>query len=153
MRRSLHVLAAVTLAVSGAAALAGGQALAGQPAGRTPSVLLVCNGSTRACPSTTTKLFPTVQSAVNAAKPGDWILIWPGVYHENTPQWKAGVWVGTPDLHIRGLNRNGVIIDGSKGSARRPCPSSPSLQNYKARNGIDVVASGVSVENLTVCDY
>jgi hypothetical protein len=153
MRRSLHLLAAVTLAVSWAAPFTGGQALVHQPAGHTPSVLLVCNGSTRACPSTRAKLYVTVQSAVNAAKPGDWILIWPGVYHENTPQWKAGVWVGTRDLHIRGLNRNGVIIDGSKGTARRPCPSSPSLQNFKPRNGIEVVASGVSVENLTVCDY
>src|SRR5215469_6900770 len=153
MRMSSRLAVAMTLAVSGAVAAAGGQALAGQSARHSPRVLLVCNGSTRPCPTTKARLYPTVQSAVNAASPGDWILIWPGVYHENTPQWKAGVWVGTPDLHIRGLNRNGVIIDGSKGSARRPCPSSPSLQNYKARNGIDVVASGVSVENLTVCDY
>jgi hypothetical protein len=27
------------------------------------------------------------------------------------------------------------------------------LQDYKARNGIEIVASGVSVQNLTVCDY
>ncbi len=152
MRRFLHVSAGLAL-VAGAATFAGGQAFAGQHTNSARRVLLVCNGSTRACPVTKSPLYKTVQSAVNAAKPGDWILIWPGVYHENTPKWHAGVWVGTPGLHIRGLDRNAVIIDGSKGSAKRPCPSSPTLQNYQARNGIEVAASGVSVENLTVCDY
>src|SRR5579859_3353870 len=104
MRRSLPLLSALALTVAGAAALIGGQALAQARAGHHPQVLLVCNGSTRACPHTKAKLYVTVQSAVDAASPGDWILIWPGVYHENTPQWKAGVWVGTKNLHIRGMN-------------------------------------------------
>jgi hypothetical protein len=151
MRRFLHVSAALALAAGSAAAFSAGQALADQSTSRAPNVLLVCNGSTSACPPV--KALATVQSAVNAASPGDWILIWPGVYHENTPKWRAGVWVGTPGIHIRGLNRNGVIIDGSNGSVKHPCPSSPAMQNYQPRNGIEVVASGVSVQNLTVCDY
>src|SRR5215472_16448842 len=45
--------------------------------------LLVCNGSTRRCPRATH--YRTVQAAVDAARPGNWILIWPGVYHEKDP--------------------------------------------------------------------
>jgi hypothetical protein len=115
-------------------------------------VLLVCNGSTRTCPDA--PHFLTVQGAVNAARPGDWVLIWPGVYHENDPTYHAGVWVTTPDLHIRGLSRTGVIIDGSHGSAAHPCPASPALQDYAPRDGITVwKADGVTIQNLTVCDY
>jgi hypothetical protein len=98
--------------------------------------------------------YPTVQDAVDAARPGDWVLIWPGVYHEGTPAHHAGVWITTPDLHIRGLSRTGVIIDGSHGTARQPCPASPALQDFTARDGIMVwKASGVTIQNLTVCDY
>ncbi len=116
------------------------------------AVMLVCNGSTSACPRG--HHYRTVQSAVNAARPGDWILIWPGVYHENNLAHHAGVWVDTPDVHIRGFSRDSVIIDGSSGSSTAPCPSSPGLQNFTPRDGIVVWrASGVSIQNLTVCDY
>jgi hypothetical protein len=95
---------------------------------------------------------------VDAARTGDWVLIWPGVYHEKSTAWPtAGVWVSKPGVHIRGLNRNTVIIDGSHGSARHPCPAAPKLQDYNSghgRNGIEVwKASGVTIQNLTVCDY
>ena len=143
--------AAVVLAAA-TTVLTGGPALAGQSGGK-HAVLLVCNGSTTPCPGTASPQYATVQAAVDAARPGDWILIWPGVYHENSPEWSSGVYVGTPRLHIRGLNRNKVIIDGSNGTAAEPCPSSPALQGAPGRNGIDIGASGVSVENLTVCDY
>ena len=120
-------------------------------------MLLVCNGSTKPCPPGMS-VFSTVQSAVDAASPGDWILIWPGVYHEKSTQWPtAGVWIQKPGLHIRGLDRNGVIIDGSNGTASKPCPSSPALQDTNGgvgRDGIVVYkASGVTIQNLTVCDY
>lgn len=153
--RSLRIPAALALTVAGATAFAGGQALASPAATRvTPAVLLVCNGSTKPCPSSTSTQYTTVQAAVDAAKAGDWILIWPGVYHENNPLWNAGVWVSKRDLHIRGLNRNTVIIDGSNSVPGQPCPASPALQNTATgRNGIEVVASGVSVQNLTVCNY
>ena len=50
--------------------------------------------------------FTSIQAAVNAAQPGDWILIDVGVYQEP-------VYVATPNLHIRGMDRNGVIVDGN----------------------------------------
>ncbi len=154
MRSSLRFGSALVLATAGALTFASGQAGASPSATRTaPRVLLVCNGSVTPCPATRHHQYGTVQAAVDAAKPGDWILIWPGVYHENNLTWHAGVWIGTRDLHIRGLNRNQVIIDGSKGTAAHPCPSAPSRQNFAARDGIVVAASGVSLENLTVCDY
>jgi len=166
----LATLAVVT-ASSTALAVADGQAFAGpsvaRPAG--PSVLLVCNGSgTKPCPHTTASQFTTIQDAVNAAKPGDWILIWPGVYHENDfPAWRAGVYVTTPDLHIRGLNRNQVIISGSQAGAPAACPRGAAWQNWGPPNdpasssqttgtgwdGLVVAATGVSVQNLTVCNY
>src|SRR5437588_7290556 len=77
------------------------------PASRPARVLLVCNGSTRPCPAV--PHYRTVQAAVNAARPGDWVLIWPGVYHEKNGSQHAGVWVTTPHLHIRGLDRAQVV--------------------------------------------
>ena len=121
-------------------------------------MLLVCNGSTVSCPALPSSAAPyyrTVQAAVSAARPGDWILIYPGVYHEKSKQWPtAGVWIQKPDLHIRGLDRNRVIIDGSNGTAAHPCPSAAAQQDFTPRDGIVVwKASGVTIENLTVCDY
>ncbi len=74
--------------------------------------------------------FTTIQAAVNAAHRGDWILIAPGVY-DGTVQIK------TPDLHLRGMNRNKVIIDG----------------RHHVGNGIVVTSSGVWIENLTVRNF
>ena len=160
MRRWWLIGAACALTVGGAPAIAGSQALAAKApvlAGATQtgsSVLLVCNGSTKPGPPGTS-VFSTVQGAVNAAKSGDWILIWPGVYHEKSTQWPtAGVWIQKPNLHIRGLDRNGVIIDGSNGTASHPCPSSPALQDTNGGAGRDGIvvskASGVTIQNLTV---
>jgi hypothetical protein len=131
----------------------------GSPAARpAPRVLLVCNGSTARCPALPRSARPyyrTVGSAVDGARSGDWILIYPGVYHEKSKRWPtAGVWINKPDLHIRGLDRNRVIIDGSKGTARHPCPSAAALQDVTPRDGIVAwKASGVTIANLTVCDY
>jgi len=152
--RSLRIHPALLVAAALAVALASGPALAADaPAGGgTSSVLLVCNGSgTTPCPGGSATQYTTVQAAVDAAKPGDWILIWPGVYHENNTTWHSGVYVSTPHLHIRGMNRNTVIIDGSNG--KHPCASAPAGQGALGRDGIQIAASGVSVENLTVCDY
>jgi len=158
MRRSWLLGAALILAVGGAPAISASQAFgAASPATAGATALLVCNGSTVACPAGVT-VYQTVQAAVDAAKPGDWVLIWPGVYHEKSKQWPtAGVWIQTPRIHLRGLDRNKVIIDGSNGTASQPCPSSPALQDTNGglgRNGIEVSkASGVTIQNLTVCDY
>ena len=166
MRRAfLFIGVAVVVAITSGAGLtasaataASGSAGSHAPAWHhTPRVLLVCNGSTVPCPALAAHnhYYATVQAAVNAARPGDWILIYPGVYHEKSKQWPtAGVWIQKPDLHIRGLNRNSVIIDGSNGTAAHPCPSAAARQDFTPRDGIVVwKASGVTIQNLTVCDY
>jgi plastocyanin len=74
--------------------------------------------------------YPTIQGAVDAALPGDLILISPGVYSEE-------VVVSTPSLIIRGADRNGVIMDGQ----------------FILGNAFMVVADGVAVENMTARHY
>jgi hypothetical protein len=100
--------------------------------------------------------FRSVQAAVNAAHRGDWILIGPGDYHEHgvkqAPE-TAGVLIQKGHLHIRGMNRNRVIIDGTKPGSRR-CSSRPADQITTGRNGVEAFkANGVYIENLTVCNY
>jgi hypothetical protein len=100
--------------------------------------------------------FSSIQAAVDEALPGDWILIAPGDYHEQGAL-NAGVLITTPGLHLRGMDRNRVVVDGTKpGSAR--CSSDPAAQDFGSagggRNGIEILkANGVSVENLTVCNF
>jgi hypothetical protein len=75
--------------------------------------------------------YATIQEAVDAAEPGDLVLISPGVYEE-------AVTVTTNNLTIRGLDRNEVILDGE----------------FTRENGIKVLeADGVAVENLTARNY
>jgi hypothetical protein len=122
--------------------------------------------------------YPTIQAAVDAAHPGDWILVAPGDYHENNDitnppsagdagtGWFGGVEIDTPYLHLRGMDRSSVIVDGTQSSAHGACSSNPADQNPGAtvpgfggnkpigRNGILVwKADGVSVDNLTVCNF
>jgi hypothetical protein len=116
--------------------------------------------------------YSTIQAAVDAAHPGDWILIGPGDYHETAdaggPQGDpaagdiGGVYINKANLHIRGMDRNAVVVDGTKAGAPK-CSSAPGDQNFgttgsngKAvgRNGILIwKADGVSVDNLTVCNF
>ena len=117
--------------------------------------------------------YSSIQAAVNAAKPGDWILIAPGDYHETDDAHitsgtqfgtgdHGGVVVHTSDLHIRGMDRGTVIVDGTKAGAATACSSAQQDQNlgpvvggkHQGRNGIVVwKANGVSIENLTVCNF
>ncbi len=69
----------------------------------------------------------TIKEAVEVAKSGDMVLIAEGTYKED-------VRVTTPDIVIRGTDRNKVIVDGD---GKRPY-------------AIVVMADGVRVENLTV---
>ncbi len=71
--------------------------------------------------------YRTIQAAVDAARPGDLVLVGPGVYREE-------VKVTIPSLVIRGTDRNRVIVDAE---LTRP-------------NAVSVTADGVAVESLTV---
>jgi hypothetical protein len=74
---------------------------------------------------------PTIQAAVDAASPGDLILVEPGVYEE-------AVEVQTDRLTIRGLDRNEVILDGG----------------FELENGVRILdADGVAVENMTARNF
>lgn len=71
--------------------------------------------------------YPTIQAGVDAAEPGDLVLISPGVYPEE-------VQVSTPGLTLRGTDRTDVVIDGE----------------FVRPNGVIVFADGVALENLTL---
>lgn len=74
--------------------------------------------------------YPTVTDAVKAAAPGDMISIAPGTYRE-------AVVVKTPNLTIRGRDRNGVIMDG----------------NFTLSNAFEVKANNIVLENMTARHY
>lgn len=75
--------------------------------------------------------FPTIQKAVNAAKPGSTVVIKPGVY-------KTAVTVETNGLIIRGVDRFRTILHGED----------------KRNNGFVVDgADRVTIKNLTVRNY
>src|SRR5450755_2678326 len=124
--------------------------------------------------------YATIQSAVDAAKPGDWILVGPGDYKttairtpKGKPDFPAAVLITTRNLHIRGMNRRTVIVDGTKpGSA--VCSRRAGAQNFglsgtaasigryavtaaARRSGLNGLmvwkAANVSIENLTACNF
>ncbi|MBM7516973.1 right-handed parallel beta-helix repeat-containing protein [Nocardioides nitrophenolicus] len=72
----------------------------------------------------------TIQKAVDAVAEGGLVLVSPGTYRES-------VVVRTPDVTVRGTDRNGVVIDGD---GLRP-------------QGVVGIADGVRVQNLTVRNH
>jgi hypothetical protein len=77
--------------------------------------------------------FKRIQEAVNVSKAGDYVLIEPGTYDEPVKVTSA-----QSGITIRGMDRNGVVIDGE----------------HKADNGIEIkLANEVSVQNLTVKNF
>jgi hypothetical protein len=157
MRRSVFAATAVVAALGG-----GGPATAAVSI-HPPQVLRV--GRFHGIPGQ----FSSIPAAVKAARPGDWVLVGPGDYkttsslapsgHDNTP---AAVLITTPNLRLRGMNRNQVIVDGTK-PGTSPCSNAQSAQNFGPTagssgpvglNGIMVwKAPNVSVDNLTTCNF
>src|SRR6266516_4814958 len=84
--------------------------------------------------------FKTIQAAVNAARPGDWVLVGPGDYKEHGYAGQvepAGVLITRPNIHLRGMDRNGVVVDGTRPGTPR-CSSQPTDQGTLDRNGVEV---------------
>lgn len=116
--------------------------------------------------------YTSIQAAVNAAKPGDWVLVAPGDYHETADATalaadpahgdSAGVIITKANMHLRGMSRSGVVVDGTKPGAPQCSnaaadqtfgPTDPSGKAY-GRNGIVVwKADNVSIDNLTTCNF
>ncbi len=146
-------------------------------------VLTACSSSSSTPASTGTVLlvgtfhghagqYSTIQAAVDAAKSGDWILVAPGDYHERADEtggsvdpahgYAGGVLVTTSGIHLRGMDRSSVIVDGTKPGAPA-CSPDAAEQDFGAvgqdgktvgRNGIVVwKANDVSVDNLTACNF
>jgi Ca2+-binding RTX toxin-like protein len=93
--------------------------------------------------------FPSIQAAINAANPGDTILIAPGTYNENVVVNKA--------VTLQGLGAPGsVVVQGSfqtdngiAGDTNTWLRTAPAYSGA-AGTGIDVQADNVSLNNLTV---
>ncbi len=119
--------------------------------------------------------YTSIEAAVRDAHPGDWVLVAPGVYHEAADHQSpptdeqldagasGGVLVTTNNVHIRGMDRNGVVVDGTAPNGSGACSNDPTVQDFgntesnghrTGRNGIVVYkATGVTVDNLTVCNF
>ena len=123
MKRLLLLVAGLALAISACAGDPIGNAspaATGDPFTDAPSEW---TGVTRHVPSE----YPTIQSAVDAAEPGDLVLVDKGVYRET-------VRINTPGITLRGVDRNEVIIDGE----------------FERFNGVEVLFThGVVIENMT----
>ena len=73
----------------------------------------------------------TIQAGVDRARPGDLVLVSPGVYREE-------VTIATDGIVLRGVDRNTTILDGE----------------FERENGVKVLgADGVAIENLTTRNY
>ena len=74
---------------------------------------------------------------------------------------RADVLITTPNLHVRGMNRNTVMIDGTKPGSPQ-CSSAEADQtfgpaegsSYLGNNGVVVYkASGVRLQNFSTCNF
>src|SRR5687768_8898644 len=99
---------------------------AGQASKRGLQAVADFSGTTRRVPQE----YPTIQNAVDAANPGDLVLVDKGVYVES-------VFVTTPSVTIRGVDRNEVVLDGQ----------------FTFGNGIMVGANAVAIENMTARNF
>ena len=110
---------------------------------------------------------------MNAARPGDWVLVAPGDYHERadysgpykaTDEPMSGVWIGRGKrgLHLRGMDRNRVSWTApspARRSARAPPPTrtpgprAPTASRSGATASRPSRSNAVTVENLTACNF
>ena len=113
--------------------------------------------------------FTTVQGAVNAARPGDVVLVGPGDYKTTAVHFPSGeqdfpaaVLITTGHVTLRGMNRGSVVIDGTKPGTPQ-CSNASADQNFgpSAGAGADTGVNGVevykspadTVQNLTACNF
>ncbi len=127
MRVRISALAAAAVALAACAGPPPGDASPAATGDTTNLAPEEWTGATRNVPDE----YPTIQAAVDAAEPGDLVLVDRGTYRES-------VAVATPGLTIRGVDRNEVIIDGE----------------FERANGVEVLfADGVVVENITAMNH
>jgi pectin methylesterase-like acyl-CoA thioesterase len=123
-KQTAPVIVVMALAVLAAAAASGSSGSGGS--GRRHD-----RGALRAAPRCAGGQEILIQEAVDAAGPGDLILVSPGEY-------KEAVNVTKDDLTIRCLDRNKVILEGE----------------FTRENGVRVLgANGVAVENMTARNF
>lgn len=151
------ILTAATLIAAGAAAIAPAQAA---------PIKVLRVGVWQGIPGNE----PTIEAAVADARPGDWILLAPGDYHPRMDYSAAaqnigpaaGITITIPNLHLRGMDRNQVIIDGTRPGSPA-CSANPADQDYGplntagahlGRNGVEAFkADGVTFDNFTTCNF
>jgi hypothetical protein len=114
--------------------------------------------------------YKTIEAAVDAAKANDWILVGPGDYKTQSSEtpttghpasdFPAAILITKPGIYLRGMNRNTVIVDGTKSGPA--CNDIKADQNFgpmttggpAGLNGIMVwEANNVWVQNLTACNF
>ena len=125
-RRRAAAIALAALSVGSVAVRTGAAGAVGRAGTDGPPVFRA-TGRTIRVPADT----HTIQAAVNRAKPGDLVLVSPGVYKES-------VAIKTDGVVVRGADRNRTVLEGG----------------FRLDNGIVVDhADGVAIENLTARDY
>jgi hypothetical protein len=99
------------LVAAAAAALSLGALTLHAQAAQKSQVLLVCSGTAH-CPAVPkgTTVYKSIAVATSHAKNGDWVLVWPGTYKEAVEIAPTAQLTG--GLHVRGMNRNGVVLEG-----------------------------------------
>jgi hypothetical protein len=112
--------------------------------------------------------YQSIQRAVDAARPGDLILIAPGDYKTvgsrevaGQPGYPADVLITTPRIILRGINRNATVVDGTLPGTPQ-CSDAAAAQNFgptaaggpEGLNGVEIFkADNVTVQNLTTCNF
>lgn len=92
------------------------------------------------------KQFPTIQKALNAAKPYDTVQVSP---RAGGAAYREAVTISTPHVVLQG--RSNPVLDGSTlGTVVTPYPTFPSYHYNTSPNGIEISADHVAVRGMTV---